>query len=173
MHNLESIRFCEILKILVRRTSFEMLVTPSCTWFSSPSQSSDDSKIFLRSFDQVITDMSLSNPVSDWYYRISTKGQILGGMTKFPQKNVLIWNRPPRLMGFTSLWQIQHILPQSSSCFDLIFIDQPNLVFESGVHFSFHTNCHHQITHCKLNLKIPPSICARNLDLKKSLCDCS
>ena len=113
MHNLESIRFCEILKILVRRTSFEMLVTPSCTWFSSPSQSSDDSKIFLRSFDQVITDMSLSNPVSDWYYRISTKGQILGGMTKFPQKNVLIWNRPPRLMGFTSLWQIQHIFSHS------------------------------------------------------------
>ena len=47
-----------------------------------------------------------------------------------------------------------HILPQSSSCIDLIFIDQPNLVIDSGVHSSLHANCHHQITHCKLNLKI-------------------
>ena len=47
-----------------------------------------------------------------------------------------------------------HILPQSSSCIDLIFFDQPNLVIDSGVHSSSHANCHHQITHCKLNLKI-------------------
>ena len=47
-----------------------------------------------------------------------------------------------------------HVLPQSSSCIDLIFIDQPNLVIESGVHSSLYANCYHQITHCKLNLKI-------------------
>ena len=47
-----------------------------------------------------------------------------------------------------------HILPQSSSCIDLIFPEQPNLVIDSGVHSSLHTNCHHQITHFKLNLKI-------------------
>ena len=46
-----------------------------------------------------------------------------------------------------------HILPLSSSC-----IEQPNLVTYSGVHSSLHANCHHQVTHCKLNLKIifPP-----------------
>ena len=51
-----------------------------------------------------------------------------------------------------------YILPQSSSCIDLIFIDQPNLVIDSGVHSSLHANCHHQITRCQLNLKIvsPP-----------------
>ena len=47
-----------------------------------------------------------------------------------------------------------HILPQSSSCIDLIFIDQPNLVIDSGVHSSLHANCHHQITLSKLTLKI-------------------
>ena len=50
------------------------------------------------------------------------------------------------------------ILPASSSCIDLIFTDQPNLVVDSGVHPSLHANCHHQITYCKLNLMIayPP-----------------
>ena len=46
------------------------------------------------------------------------------------------------------------ILPQSSSCIDLIFINQPNLVIDSDAHSSLHVNCHHQITHCTLNLKI-------------------
>ena len=51
-----------------------------------------------------------------------------------------------------------HILPQSSSCIDLIFTDQPNYVIDSGTHPSLHPNCHHQITFCKLNLKVeyPP-----------------
>ena len=47
-----------------------------------------------------------------------------------------------------------HILPASPSCIDLIFTDQPNLVVDSGVHPSLHTNCHHQITYCNLNLVV-------------------
>ena len=51
-----------------------------------------------------------------------------------------------------------NILENSSSFADLIFILQPNVVMNSGVHFSFHPNCHHQIIHAKFNLKIfyPP-----------------
>ena len=47
-----------------------------------------------------------------------------------------------------------HILSQSSSCIDLIFTDQPHLVIDCGIHASLHPSCHHQITYCKLNLKI-------------------
>ena len=43
-------------------------------------------------------------------------------------------------------------MPNSSTCIDLIFTDQPNLVVDSGVHPSLPTNCHHQITFCKFNL---------------------
>ena len=51
-----------------------------------------------------------------------------------------------------------HILPNSSSCIDLIFTNQPNLVTESGVHPSLHPKCHHQIVFANLNLKVeyPP-----------------
>ena len=71
----------------------------------------------------------------------------------------MIWNQSPRLMGFTSLSQIQHtfFLSLLLAFFlqpSLIFIDQPNLIIYSGVHSLLHANCHHPITHCKLNLKI-------------------
>ena len=51
-----------------------------------------------------------------------------------------------------------HIFPASSSRIDLIFVFQPELVMESGVHLSLHQKCHHQIIYDKLNLKIhyPP-----------------
>ena len=51
-----------------------------------------------------------------------------------------------------------HISNTSSSCTDLIFMSQPNLITDSGVHSSLHPNCHHQIVFTKLNLHIayPP-----------------
>ena len=51
-----------------------------------------------------------------------------------------------------------HLLPNSLSCIDLIFTDQPNLAVDCGVHPSLHPNCHHQIIYCKFNLMIeyPP-----------------
>ena len=48
----------------------------------------------------------------------------------------------------------QHVLENCSSCIDLIFTSQPNLVVDSSVHPSLHPNCHHQIAYAKFNLKI-------------------
>ena len=48
----------------------------------------------------------------------------------------------------------KYLLENSSSCIDLIFTSQPNIVMESGVHPSLHPNCHHQIIFAKFNLKI-------------------
>ena len=51
------------------------------------------------------------------------------------------------------------ILISSSSCIDLIFTLQTNLITESGVHLSLHPNSHHQIIFTKFNLEIhyPPT----------------
>ena len=48
----------------------------------------------------------------------------------------------------------KHILQSSCSCIDLIFISQPNLITESGVHPSLHPNSHHHIIFAKFNLEI-------------------
>ena len=44
------------------------------------------------------------------------------------------------------------MLNSSSCCSDLIFLWQPNLVMESGIHSSLHSNCHHWIVFAKFNL---------------------
>ena len=51
-----------------------------------------------------------------------------------------------------------HILESSSSCVDLKFTLQPNLITESGVHPFLHSNSHHQIIFAKFKLEIryPP-----------------
>ena len=90
---------------------------------------------------------------------------------------ILMWNRvsgattiylhmkAPKIDGVTSQFELQqiikeptHFIGDSSSCKDLIFTTQPNLVMESGVHSSLHANCHHHITFAKFTLKIhyPP-----------------
>ena len=51
-----------------------------------------------------------------------------------------------------------HITKSFSSYIDLIFTNQPNLVTDSRVHPSLHSNCYHQIVYAKFNFKIvyPP-----------------
>ena len=52
-----------------------------------------------------------------------------------------------------------HILNISSSCIDLIFTSQTNLVIESGVYSSLHVSCHHHTAYAKFNLNVtyPPT----------------
>ena len=54
--------------------------------------------------------------------------------------------------------ELTHILPNISSCIDLVFTSQSNMVIESDVHSSLHSSCDHQIAFAKFNLKIcyPP-----------------
>ena len=51
-----------------------------------------------------------------------------------------------------------HILPQSSSCIDLIFTNQLNMIFKSEVHPTLFPTCHHQIISVEISLKVnyPP-----------------
>ena len=45
------------------------------------------------------------------------------------------------------------------------------MVIDSGVHLSLHTNCHHQLVYCELNLnnKFPPRYERLVLDYNKSV----
>ena len=44
------------------------------------------------------------------------------------------------------------------SCIDLLVTDQPNIILDSGTRASLDSYCHHQIIHCKVNFRIPPSL---------------
>ena len=66
-----------------------------------------------------------------------------------------------------------HILENSFSCIDLIFSNQTNIITDSGVHPTLHSNCHHQIVYSKLNLKIeyPPPYTRKIWDYNRSETD--
>ena len=46
------------------------------------------------------------------------------------------------------------LLENSLSCIELIFTLQFNLIADSAVYSSLHSNCHHQIVYAKFNFKI-------------------
>ena len=47
-----------------------------------------------------------------------------------------------------------HILESSSSCIDLTFSNQSNLIMDSGVRPTLQSKCHHQIIYPKFHLTL-------------------
>ena len=127
--------------------------------YRSPSQTISQFDDFLSSFEKLFDDVQILQPAFT---------VILGD---FNARSKSWWSGDSITMEGTRLDSLvsthgfhqlisepTHILRNSLSCIDLIFTDQPSLVVDSGVHPTLHENCHHQITYCKLNLKIvyPP-----------------
>ena len=62
-------------------------------------------------------------------------------------KNLNLWIANVDLVFQQVISDPTHIFESSSSWRDLIFMSQPNLIINSGVHFLLHPNCHHHIIH--------------------------
>ena len=88
---------------------------------------------FLSKFENVLSDTTFCNSLftiilsSVWRSRAKTtiEGTQLESLTSVYGSHQLIS-------------QPTHLIPQTSSCIDLIFNDQPNLIVDSGVHPSLH-----------------------------------
>ena len=124
----------------------------------SPSQNQSEFDYFLLSLETVLCNIRNNDPaftilLGDFNAR--SKSWWVHNITKCTQVESI-----SSLYDFSHLISEQkHILQIWSSCTDLIFTDQPNLVTNSGIKPSVHENCHHQITYAKFNLQIiyPPS----------------
>ena len=113
----------------------------------------------LSLFEDLINHITLSDPL---FYLILGDFNARSANSWDDGKISIEGTQLDALSSFHCLHQLikkaTHIMENSTSCIDLIFTNQPNLVIDSGVHPSLHTNCHHQILYCKLNLniKFPP-----------------
>ena len=127
--------------------------------YRSPSQSQDDFETFSSNFEMTLDILAQKNPflmttIGD--FNAKSKNWYSQNKTSFEGKTI------ESITSQFGLYQLinepTHLLENSSSCIDLIFTSQPNLVVESGVHPSLHPNCHHQIVFAKFNLMIsyPP-----------------
>ena len=121
----------------------------------SPSQENIEFENVLSDFDKLLSKAtsfnSLLTIILSYFYAISSSWWKEGKTT----------TEGTHLEALTSLHNFDqliseptHILSYSSSCIDLIFSNQLNLVVNRGTYSTLNTKCHHQITHCKLNLKI-------------------
>ena len=112
----------------------------------SPCQNDDKFDEFLRSFESVIDNINQSNPyfvliTGDLNARSSSWwGNDINNFEDISIENL------PSCYGLKQLIsEPTHLLRTSSSCIDLIFTNQPNMVMNIGVFPSIHQNCHHQI----------------------------
>ena len=125
----------------------------------TPSQSQDEFHDFLTCFEMNLDDSLNSNP-----FLTTSIGDFNVKSNKWSDgdRSTIEESKIDFLSSQFGLSQIikepTHILENSSSCIDLIFTTQPNMVLESGVHHSLHQNYHHQIIFAKFNLKVyyPP-----------------
>ena len=127
--------------------------------YRSPSQENPEFDSFLLNYEQLLSGISTRKPTmsiltgdfnarssSWWSDDINTsEGKKLYSLTCLNEFSQLIS-------------ELTHVQPNSSSCIDLLFTDQPNLSVNSGVHASLHPSSRHRIVHNSFNLNIsyPP-----------------
>ena len=148
-----------------------------CTFlclYRSPSQTRDIFETFAYNFELTLDAIVNKNP-----FLIVALGDFNAKTTNW-YKNDINSYIILKIDTITSQFGLQqsvneptHLTANSSSCIDLIFTSQPNLVMESGVHSSLHPNCHHQIVFAKINLKIcyPPPYERENWHNEKANAD--
>ena len=119
--------------------------------YRSPSQTRDIFETFADNFELTLETIINKNP-----FLIVASGDFNAKTTNW-YKNDTNSYEGLRIDTITSQFDLQqliiettHLIANSSSFIDLIFISQPNLVIQSGVHSSLHPHCHHQIVLLKL-----------------------
>ena len=125
------------------------------TLYHSPNQCQDDFELFINNFELNLDSVMVNDPFLT---------VVLGDFnaeTSLWYNNDITTHEGSEIDGVTSQFGLEqiikepmHIIGDSSLCIDLMFTTQPNLVMESGVHYSLHSSCHHHITFAKFNLKI-------------------
>ena len=125
------------------------------TLYRSPSQNQSEFEHFLLSLENLLCNIRSKDPAFTILlgdFKASSKSWWVHDITNNEGKQI---ESISSLYGFSKLiWESIHILQNSSSCIDLIFTDQPDLVINSRIKPLLHENCHHQITYAKFNLQI-------------------
>ena len=141
------------IQLLQECINFEIKIADkTCNFISlyrSPSQSKDEFESFADNLELNLDSVALRNPyliVVLGDFNAQTKGWYSLGKTTY---------EGTRIDGITSqfkqlIHEPTHIIGERSSCIDLIFASQSNLVVESGVQSSLYQNYHHQIVFADL-----------------------
>ena len=128
--------------------SFELRIGGKCCKFtylySSSSQTKDEFETFLKNYP--FMNVILGDFIAKSNKWCKADITFLEGSTTDTIASSYGFNKP--------IQETTLIVILSSSCIDLIFTLQTNLIMESGIHSLLRSNCHHQIVLSKFNLPI-------------------
>ena len=117
------------------------------TLYRPPNQCQDDFESFMNNFE-----LSLDSVMVNYPFLTVVLGDFNAKTRLWYNSNITTYEGS-KIDGVNFQFGLEQIIKEptniignSSSCIDLIFINQPNLVMESGIHSSLHSNCHHHIT---------------------------
>ena len=132
--------------------------------YRSPSQTQDEFQIFRSNLVLNLDSLSSCNPfltimIGDFNARSKQWSEVYKTCFEGSQ-----FQLPTSKFGLSQIiTEPTHILENSRSCIDLLFTSQPNMVLDSGVHASLHSQCHHQIIFAKSDLKFFIHLLTREL----------
>ena len=122
--------------------------------YRSRSQTQDESEKFIDNLELNLETLRQNNPfLTVLIGDLNAKSKNCYSHYKSSQEGNEIENLTAQFGLQQIIKEPTHISNTSSSCIDLIFTSQPNLVTDSGIHSSLHPNCHHQRVFAKLNLR--------------------
>ena len=111
--------------------------------------------VFIFSLDQLLSNMNSQNPFfpfyDRWFNAIKSSPWKNGCLTR---DGTEIESLPCSYWLSQLIFDLTHIIQNSSSCMKLVLTNQLNFLINNGVHPSLHPYCHHRIVFWKLNLKI-------------------
>ena len=125
----------------------------------SPSQAAGEFENFLNKLNQIMESITQKNPfLTDVIADFNARSSEWWTDDKTIQEGLKIENLLSQFSLSKVINEPTDISQNFNSCVDLLFTNQHNLVTNSGIHSSFHCNCHHQIIYRKFNLNIfyPP-----------------
>ena len=120
--------------------------------YRSPSQTKDEFENFIKNLEINLEHIANESPFLLGNFNARMQGRYQNDITTSEGCKIDIATSQFGLSQIIK--QPTHILSNSNSCIDLIFISQPyisTLVMHSGVHPPLYWNCHHQIIFSKFN----------------------
>ena len=123
--------------------------------YRTPSQSQDEFHDFTTNLDMNLNNSFNSNPfLTTAIDDFSAKSKKWSDGDRSTIEGSKVDFLTSQFGLFEIIKEPTPILENSSSCIDLIFTTQPNMVLESRVSHSLHQKCHHQIKFSNFNLKV-------------------
>ena len=150
---------CRLEECIVCEVKFNNKECFLTSLYRSPSQSSDEFASFKQNLEDTLINIENEHP----YTSILT-GDFNGRCSSWWTEDTDN-QRGIEIESLTSFYGLHqsidsptHILPNSSSCIDLIFCSQLSLVKSSGVHPTLFPTCHHQLIYIQIDFQIvlPP-----------------